>query len=365
MPDARAMLLPSRACLMSVRDTLCVARRDALAEAVRMASETLDRDSDRAQAATLACLWEATACMELAANVAAPWVDPQIPAENGGWVEMTRYDPSRANRFYESSHKWDDDRYSVLSGHVFIHGAEHNMLEMLAGMGLVDPNLIAAYEEAQRATASFLRDLFVEFGSAWRQFRPYAAAYEHGLLFVPAAVGDIVDEDESVIPHALMTFHTRQDASMGHAGDGDGLAPVVATAKRIGEQASDVADYVADARLRSIEPMEFEGDKIFLRPWSNPFPYWFRRGAVSGTTLELLQQGITVGWLRVEDDADGSPRPAEHATAATAEATSLEGDVRRDDLRLLRPGEADGRRAARAPDPACDRLVADDRHRLR
>ena len=106
MPDARLMLLPSRACLLSVRETLCTARRAALVEAERMALEVIrkEHDGDRAQAAALACVWEAAACLELAANVAAPWVDPQVPSENGGWVEMTRYDAGRANRFYESSH---------------------------------------------------------------------------------------------------------------------------------------------------------------------------------------------------------------------------------------------------------------------
>jgi hypothetical protein len=164
MPDPRLMLLPSRACLLSVRETLCAARRTALIDAERMALEVIrkGRDRDRAQVSALACVWEATACLELAANVAAPWVDPQVPAENGGWVEMTRYDAGRANRFYESSHNWDDDRYAVLSGHVPIRGSEHTLLEFLAEAGIINAELIAAYEEAQRATAGFLREVFLQ-----------------------------------------------------------------------------------------------------------------------------------------------------------------------------------------------------------
>jgi hypothetical protein len=307
MPDPRLMLLPSRACLLSVRETLCVARRASLLDAERIALEVIrnGRDRDRAQVAALACVWEATACLELAANVAAPWVDPQIPAENGGWVEMTRYDPGRANRFYESSHNWDDDRYAVLSGHVVMRGSEHRLLEFLAEAGLINPELMAAYEEAERATASFLRDVFAQLAQAWKQFRGYAAAYEHGLLFVPSDIGDVVDEDGNVVPHALLILQTRQDSSMGHVGDDP--KPAVEQARYVGDLACDVAEHVADSRLRSVEVLEFDGDQVFLRPWTNPFPYWFRRGAVSEETLALLQRDVTLSWIRVEDDESTAP----------------------------------------------------------
>lgn len=45
------MLLPSRACLLSVRETLCVARRAGLLDAGRIALEVIrkERDRDRAQ----------------------------------------------------------------------------------------------------------------------------------------------------------------------------------------------------------------------------------------------------------------------------------------------------------------------------
>lgn len=299
MPDPRLMLLPNRACLLSVRDTLCVARRAALVDAERVALEEIrkGRDRDRAQAAALACMWEATACLELAANVAAPWVDPQIPAANGGWVEMTRYDAGRANRFYESSHNWDDD--AVLSSHVFMRGSEHTLLEILADAGLVNPELMGAYEEAQRATASFLREAFVQLAQGWKQFRAYAAAYEHGLLFVPSTIGDVVDEEDNVIPHALLVFQTRQEASLGHVGDDP--KPAVEQARYIGDLACDVAQHVADSRLGSVEVLAFDGDEVFLRPWSNPVPYWFRRGAVSEETLALLEKDVTLSWIRVED----------------------------------------------------------------
>lgn len=107
--DTNSFVLPSRACLLSVRDLLCATRRTALLDAVKEARRIVGKRSsseDRRSAAALETLWEATACLELAANVAAPWVDPQLNSPSGAWVEMTHYDPGRANRFYESSHNW-------------------------------------------------------------------------------------------------------------------------------------------------------------------------------------------------------------------------------------------------------------------
>lgn len=307
MPDPRLMLLPSRACLLSVRETLSPARRAALIDAERMALEVIRkrRDHDRAQVAALACVWEATACLELAANVAAPWVDPQVPAENGGWVEMTRYDSGRANRFYESSHNWDDDRYAVLSGHVPIRGSEHTLLKFLAEAGIINAELIAAYEEAQCATAGFLRDVFLQLAEGWKQFRAYAAAYQHGLLFIPSDVGDVIDQHDNVIPHALMIFQTRHDRSMGHIGDDP--KPAIEQAMYVGELACDVAAHVANSRLCSVEALEFDDEEVFLKPWTNPFPYWFRHGSVSEKTLALLEKEVTLSWVHVEsDDPDQS-----------------------------------------------------------
>lgn len=124
LADLENMVLPSRACLLAVHDTMCPARRAALSDAVQ-ASRALARkkaDQDRCSAAALAVLWEAVACLELAANTAAPWVDPKIESPNGAWVEMTYYDATRVNRFYESSRNWTDERFAILSSHRFRRG---------------------------------------------------------------------------------------------------------------------------------------------------------------------------------------------------------------------------------------------------
>src|SRR5215211_7442769 len=168
--DLRTFVLPSRACLLSVRDLLCATRRMALGESVQAARRLVQKKSatdDRRSAAALEVLWETVACLELAASVAAPWVDPQLQSPSGAWVEMTHYDPGRANRFYESSHKWTDARFAVLSAHRFRHGEDMSMLDTLIVEGLVDESMIAAFEEAEGATTRFLRERFETLADAW------------------------------------------------------------------------------------------------------------------------------------------------------------------------------------------------------
>jgi hypothetical protein len=103
-----------------------------------------------------------------------------------------------------------------------------------------------------------------------------------------------------VIPHALMIFQTRHDRSMGHIGDDP--KPAIEQARYVGELGCDVAEHVASSRLCSVEVLEFDDDEVFLKPWTNPFPYWFRRGAVSEETLALLEKDVTLSWVHVEND---------------------------------------------------------------
>lgn len=301
--DLKMFVLPSRACLLSVRDLLCVARHGALEDAARAARRVASKPStsdDRRSAAALEVVWEAVACLELAANVAAPWVDPHLQSPNGAWAEMTHYDPGRANRFYESSHKWTDERFAVLSAHRFRPGDDTSMLDLMRAEGLADERMIAAFLDAEAATTRFLRDRFRTLATAWKQMRGYAAAFEHGLLLVPSAVGAVVDEEDKVIPHAIVVWETRKDASRGQIGDS--VSDAIAAAEGAGELAIDLAHHVADARLRIVEALEFEGSDVFLRPWENPFPCWFRRGDVSEDTLELLERNVRIAWLTVEED---------------------------------------------------------------
>lgn len=300
--DLERMILPSRACLLSIRDIQSKARRMALEDSLATARKATRQPGqpDRVAATILATFWETICCLELAANTAAPWVDPQIMTPSGLWVEMTRYDPGRATRFYESSHKWPDERYAVLSGHRFRHGDSTSMLDAFREGGIDDQRVTQAFAEIETATAHLLREHFERLRTAWNSMRAYAASFEHGLLLVPSEVGAVVDVDDDEIPHALVTWD-RNGHSRGLEGSG---LPAITAAEDAGHLALDLAEYTADSRMRVIDALYFVGDHVYLRPVEQPLSYWVRRGDLSPDTLEVLN-GFRIDWVDPESAPAG------------------------------------------------------------
>jgi hypothetical protein len=293
--DLDRMILPSRAIYLTVRDTLCEARRLGLADTVQAARRKLSSSAgqDDRSAAVLETMWEVVSCLELAANVAALWVDPQLPAPNGRWAEMTFYDPMRANRFFESSHKWDDERFAALSAHRLYGDGDSSTLEILKQVGFEDERFTTAFEEAEAATNRFLRKSFHRLADAWQFLKGYAASYEHGLILVPSAYGQAVDAQEEPISVALIVSATRKDAALWP--EGQTAEEIVDFAENIGGFAIDLADYVADCRLRLVESLEFENGEVYMGEFRNPIPYWTKKGELSEETIALLD-GMSINW---------------------------------------------------------------------
>jgi hypothetical protein len=304
IPDLDGVILPSRACLLSVRDVLAPARRLGLEDAVRHARETLRRHRSRDEQSfgALECLWEATCCLELAATVGAAWIDPQLPGV-AHYVEMTHYDPGRANRFYESSPNWTDERFRILSGHRFhpSRSSGESLLESLAAAGMVDERLAAAFEEAEAATARFLRERFVDLAGWWKSLFRYAHAYEHAGLLIPADLAQVIDDDGEALDSSFTVWESRKDAARGSTEGSVGDA--VAVAEAAGELALDLAYHVADARLRLLAVIDVDDGQARLRPWVDPFPFWCHEGDLSPQTLEIMQRGVVLGWVREEHAA--------------------------------------------------------------
>jgi hypothetical protein len=300
--DLPRTVLPSRALWLTVRDMLCDARRGALADSIRASRRLAKKtpiDADLLGSTVLEAMWETVSCLELAANVAAPWVDPQMHAVHGRWAEMTRYDPSRVNRFYESSHKWSDGQFAALSGHRFDNGT--SMVDVLSSVGFEDKRFTAAFEHAEVATARFLRDRFQYLASIWKWLRSYAAAYEHGLLLAPSAYGEAVDDHGKTVSPVLVVWATRKDGVEWP--EGMMTAELIDHAESAGGLAIDLADYVADARLRLVESLEFDGDDVFLRPLQTPIAYWVKEGDLSAETMTLLD-GMTLKWGEPPEGVD-------------------------------------------------------------
>ncbi len=295
------MILPSRAIYLTVRDTLCEARRLGLQDAAKAARRKLSgsAEEDERAAAVLETMWEAVSCLELAANVAAPWVDPQLPAPNGRWAEATYYDASRVNRFFESSHNWTDERFAALSAHRFYGSGDASTVEVLKEVGFEDERFTHAFDEAEAATNRFLRERFQQLADTWQFLKGYAASYEHGMALVPSAYGQAVDGQEQPIPVALIVAATRKDAALWP--EGHTPKEIVDFAENIGGFAIDLADYVADCRLRLVESLEFDDGEVYLREMRNPIPYWVNKGELSEETIALLD-GMSINWAPVDPD---------------------------------------------------------------
>ncbi len=318
MVDIELNFLPTRALLLSVRDVLCPSRRVALADALASARQTLarGRPRDEIAAAIFGVMWESVSCLELAANVTAPWVDRQMgDLPHGRWAEMTRYDPSRANRFYESSHNWTDERFANVSGHRFDDPFGTSVLDVLRQTGFEDDRFDRVFAEAEAATTRRMRRQFEYLASRWSLLRSYGGAYEHGLLLVPSAHAEAVGADGSVAPEALMAWETRKDGVLHteHATPREVLEWVDGA----GELAVALADYVADTRLNLTEAVGFDEEGVFLRPLRNLIPYWVDDGDLPEETMHLLD-GLSLGWVKPDRPAAPEQREDEGRPGAVA-----------------------------------------------
>jgi hypothetical protein len=296
--DIERNFLPTRALLLSVRDTLCPSRRLALTDALGSARQTLARGRplDETAAAVFGVMWECVSCLELAANITAPWVDRKMGyLPHGRWAEMTFYDPFRANRFYESSHNWTDERFANVSGHRFDEPPGTSILDVLKAGGLQDDRFDRLFAEAEAATTHRMRKQFEYLASRWPMLRIYGAAYEHGLLLVPSAHAEAVAADGTVAPEALMAWETRKDGVLHteHATPRE----VLTWAHGAGELAVALADYVADTRLNLSESVGFDDQGPYLRPLRNVIPYWVDDGDLPEETMKLLDN-MSVNWVR-------------------------------------------------------------------
>ena len=115
---------------------------------------------------------------------------------------------------------------------------------------------------------------------------------------MPSAVGQVVNDRDELVPHAIVVWGTRRDASRGAIGDS--VKGAVDGAEQVGLLAIDVAEHVADARLRVVDALEFEDGNVFLRPWQRPFPYWVKRGALTDEELGVLNRA-QIAWIEETD----------------------------------------------------------------
>lgn len=117
---------------------------------------------------------------------------------------------------------------------------------------------------------------------------------------MPSKYGQVVDGQERVIPQPMIAWATRKDHALW--AEGHSASEIVQYAEQVGVLAIDVADYVADCRLRIVEALEFDEGGVYLRAFQNPIPYWVRRGDLSAETLALLN-AMSISWIEADASA--------------------------------------------------------------
>jgi hypothetical protein len=190
-------------------------------------------------------------------------------------------------------------RFAALSAHRFYGSGDASTVEILKEAGFEDERFSKAFAEAEAATSRFLRERFQRLANAWQFLKDYAASYEHGLLLVPSDYSDVVDKQEQAIEQPLIAWATRKEAAMWP--EGHTAREIVDFAENIGGFAIDLADYVADVRLRLIESLEFEDGEVYVKEIRNPIPYWIKKGDLSEETIALLD-GMSIRWADAEED---------------------------------------------------------------
>jgi hypothetical protein len=120
---------------------------------------------------------------------------------------------------------------------------------------------------------------------------------------VPSDYSEAVDEQEQAIEQPLITWATRKEAAMWP--EGHTAHEIVDFAENIGSFTIDLADYVADARLRLVESLEFEDGEVYLKEMRNPIPYWVTKSELSEETIALLD-GMSIRWTDPDEDRRGS-----------------------------------------------------------
>ena len=133
---------------------------------------------------------------------------------------------------------------------------------------------------------------------------PYAAAYEHGLLFVPESAGGVVDAQGETVAHSIVALETRKNAAKGLRDTP--LTELSTHVEYVDKLAIDVASHVADARLRVTEAIEIDPDgSVWLVPWQQAIPYWVRKGDL-GDEQRAVLDGLQINWIDEDDEADAS-----------------------------------------------------------
>lgn len=165
----------------------------------------------------------------------------------------------------------------------------------------IDEEDRAAIREAEDATITLLRPYLLALADAWEQYRRYFHAFKHGALVISREDFQLVDGAGAEIDPSLQVWLRR--AGDGKAWGHTELQPdeVVEQIRRTGVLALDIFDYLVDARLASVDLIEFNDDGSIraLRQPESLWTFWFHEPQVSERTKQRLTQRFGVLMLAI------------------------------------------------------------------
>jgi hypothetical protein len=318
-PDPWQILLPSRAYLLSVREQTLPARRLAFDDAVAHFMEAGDGpDAGVRDMALLGLIGDALQIVEDIGYFATAYSKP-IPGI-AHYVSATIFNDRTPNNFYSSLKNRTTEELKVIAG-LWLHDASNGVMlpihDALQLGNRLDGEDRAALLEAEDATVTLLRPFLLQLAYAWEVYRRYFHAFKHGGLIISRADFQLVDDTGADEETSLQIWLTR--GGEGSAWGDTELTPteVAEQVRRTGVLALDIFEYLLDARLGSVELIEFgdDGSVHALRQPGSFWTFWFHETQVSERSRDRLRERFGIVPLEYHD---GSVSIEEHAASVAA-----------------------------------------------
>jgi hypothetical protein len=312
-PSTSKLLLPSRAYLLSVKDQTIPARRLALEDSrAHFDAASEGHDPGLRDMALLGLIGDAMQALEDVAYIAEAFEKAPLTGL-AHYVAATVYSGFTPTAFYESLHKWPDERYHVFAN-FSVRDRETQvvtpLLDLMESRGVkVRGDERQALSEAADATVELLKATLNGLATAWKQLGRYFHAYKHGGLVIHREDLSLVADDGAEIAPSIAVWYRRKPEGVGHGDTNLTPEEVAREAEARGHLAVDLVEHIVNSNLALFNAVEFDKDgKLALKPpirsaeaddgttqtyhrFSLPWKFWFaHRTDVSEETLILLQE---------------------------------------------------------------------------
>ncbi len=298
LPDPHQDVLPSRAYLLAWRLQTIPARRAGLQDAERHYDEAAAGDAGYRDMALLGLIGDALQALEDVAYSGTAYENaiPGVPF----YVTGTVFSGTRPTTFYGDLRNWDDDRFKVLAALRVRPPNTQRTVPLLEALGIAHryaPEDHVAVKEAEEATVRLLRPYMLTLAATWKQFATYFHAFKHGGTLISRRDFTLYAEDGEERTQSIGVWWSSKNSPQEEGHGDTKLRPseVAYEVSRSGHLALDIADYLVDARLRSLDSITFglEGEVSPPDRIHAPWEFWLHAGQLSDQARARLE--VTFG----------------------------------------------------------------------